>query len=82
MLIVEEGVNFILQLHHSFLRVNYLVYFRENVSPVNVLSIIYILGMLSKSTACNFWEKNDSCEQNKICNRLRDAILRSFKEEN
>ena len=81
MLIVEEDVNFIL--HHFFVRVNYLVYSCENVFPVNVLTIIYILGMLSKSTACNFLgKKNDSCERKKICNRLRDAILRSFKEEN
>ena len=64
MLIVEEDVNFVL--HHFFVRVNYLVYSRENVSPVNVLSIIYILGMLLRSTAFNFLGKNDSCEQYKM----------------
>ena len=66
-------------MHHFFVRVNYLVYSRENVSLVDVHSIIYIL---SKSTASFFWEKNDSCEQNKMLCGLRAAILRSFKEEN
>ena len=66
-------------MHHCFVRVNYLVYSRENVSLVDVHSIICIL---SKITAFFFWGKNDSCEQNKICNRPRAAILRSFKEEN
>ena len=66
-------------MHHFFVRVNYLVYSRENVSLVDVHSIIYIL---SKSTASFFGKKNDSCEQNKMLYGLRAAILRSFKEEN
>ena len=66
-------------MHHFFVRVNYLVYSCENVSLVDVLSIIYIL---SKSTAFFFLGKNDSCEQNKILYGLRAAILRSFKKEN
>ena len=76
MLTVEEDVNFIL--HHFFARVNYLVYSLENVSLVNVLSIIYILGMLRKSTAFNFLVQKLTREQNKLLYWFIHAKLRSF----
>ena len=51
-------------MHHFFVRVNYLVYSRENVSLVDVHSIIYIL---SKSTAFFFWEKMTHVNKIKCC---------------
>ena len=65
-----------LHLASFFARVNYVVY-----SLVNVLSIIYILGMLSESPSFNFLVQKLTREQNCIgldtqnCDRLIDENL-------